>query len=262
MAKKSPAKQSNSPPVSEAVPIVEDRSRWFDDVWNDCPPDGWKREAMFALILAHNLKEMFGHASTKMAENASPQQRFVHDHKAMLKIEPHVRKFNRDMNELIGLKSPKPNAPIVKIGDWRGISYPDLALQIGYKLASSVQVSAMAAGIRGPEQLEGKLFNPIHPEHPSTLAGIRHWAETANLKGDLEELFTRMNNSQPPKAITRNSKKRNSTRNKLILGYAEKGNDIKKITKMMNTNHGADMSYDAVQKVILRARPTDKNEDK
>ena len=52
MAKKSPAKQSKSPPVSEAVPIVEDRSRWFDDVWNDCPPDGWKREAMFALILA------------------------------------------------------------------------------------------------------------------------------------------------------------------------------------------------------------------
>ena len=179
----------------------------------------------------------------------------------MLKIEPHVRKFNRDMNELIGLKSPKPNAPIVKIGDWRGISYPDLALQIGYKLLSSVQVSAMAAGIRGPEQLEGKLFYPIHPEHPSTLAGIRHWAETANLKGDLEELFTRMNNSQPPKA-RRKPKKRNLTRNKLILGYAEKGKDIREIMTLMNTTHREDMSYDAVQKVILRARPTDKNEDK
>ena len=64
-----------------------------------------------------------------------------------------------------------------------------------------------------------------------------------------------------PKA-RRRSKKRNSTRNKLILGYAEKGNDIKKITTMMNTIHGEDMGYDAVQKVILRARPTDKNEDK
>jgi hypothetical protein len=64
-----------------------------------------------------------------------------------------------------------------------------------------------------------------------------------------------------PKA-RRQSKKRNSTRNKLILGYAEKGKDIKEIMTLMNTKHRENMGYDTVQKVIWRARSTGKNEDK
>ena len=178
----------------------DDRETWFEEFPDDLSSDVRVRFAEIGVSLTHTLRELYSNARHVEPElsNKTPFHQNAFDAVMMLAIGRFVARFNRNMNELLKpgprgyLKLAVGNGGIAAIGNWRGEVYCIVALNIGLQVQRTVTSVTRRMGGMPPLPMDGKEFHPIDPANLCTLAGLRRWAESESLEGDLNEQWIRM----------------------------------------------------------------------